>query len=86
VRFVAFDSPGPDPAEERLARARAATVGSPVASAVCLRRVASPDALWGEYAAVKAAGGEGLMLRRPGSGYEERRSWALLKVKAGEGA
>lgn len=34
-----------------------------------------------ELAKVEAAGGEGLMLRKPGSAYEGCRSHALLKVK-----
>ena len=40
------------------------------------------DHLRGELKRVEALGGEGLMLRRPGSAYEVGRSHSLLKVKS----
>jgi len=40
------------------------------------------DHLKKELARVEALGGEGLMLRRPGSQYEAGRSSSLLKVKS----
>src|SRR5436309_2208376 len=43
---------------------------------------AGPDHLRRELARVEALGGEGLMLRRPGSAYEAGRSPTLLKVKS----
>jgi DNA ligase-1 len=39
------------------------------------------DHLRGELARVEALGGEGLMMRQPGSKYEVGRSWTLRKVK-----
>ena len=49
----------------------------------CSTRSAVPsiDALKAELARVESLGGEGLMLRQPGSQYEAGRSTTLLKVK-----
>ena len=45
-------------------------------------RCASIDALKAELARVESLGGEGLMLRQPGSQYEAGRSTTLFKVKS----
>jgi DNA ligase-1 len=85
LSFVIFDAPGlAAPFEERLEHVRA-----------YVERVAPPHARWlehqpcrgtehlrAELARVEALGGEGLMLRRPGSRYEAGRSHTLLKVKS----
>ena len=82
--YVVFDAPASAaPFEERMDELRAA-----------LDRHAPPYARWHEHvrcagiahlraelARVEALGGEGLMLRRPGSRYEVGRSSSLLKVK-----
>ena len=84
VRFVVFDAPQADGDFE----ARAAWLGASAAGwgAECL--VPHPHEacrdlahLLGELERVTALGGEGLMLRKPGSRYEAGRSSTLLKVK-----
>lgn len=85
VRYVAFDAPALDaPFEDRLASVRAHVEQhrppylQAHAHAVCT----SLDQLRDELASVEALGGEGLMLRQPGSRYEVGRSLTLLKVKS----
>src|SRR5262245_35905020 len=84
VSYVVFDAPNAKGGfEERLAHAQKV-----------LEAAAAPHARWHEHvvcsgydhlraelARVEALGGEGLMLRKPGSKYEPRRSHTLLKVK-----
>jgi DNA ligase-1 len=84
VRFLVFDAPAATGAfEDRLAlvrdalAARTAKFAEPLAHALC-RDV---EHLRAELARVEALGGEGLMLRQPGSHYEAGRSATLLKVK-----
>ncbi|MEQ1505632.1 MAG: DNA ligase [Myxococcota bacterium] len=83
LAFVVFDAPAHDgPFEDRIATA--STVLSERAPyARTLEQVACRgiDHLKDELARVEALGGEGLMLRRPGSRYEVGRSSTLLKVK-----
>jgi DNA ligase-1 len=85
VRYIAFDAPGVDDAFER----RLAVVREHIEQhrppyllahehAVCT----SLDHLRAELLRVEALGGEGLMLRQPGSKYEVGRSVTLLKVKS----
>ncbi|MFY0574012.1 DNA ligase [Cystobacter fuscus] len=85
LSFVIFDAPGVDaPFEERLARCQR-----------FVEEMAPPYARWlphepcrdvahlrAELARVEGLGGEGLMLRQPGSRYEAGRSPTLLKVKS----
>ncbi len=85
ITFVVFDAPAVDaPFEERLARCRELLADRKLAHArvhdhaVC----AGADALRSELARVEALGGEGLMLRQPGSKYVAGRSTTLLKVKS----
>lgn len=84
IAFVAFDAPAMDaPFEERIAY-----VGDYVRRhkpAFVRAHVHHPcknlDHLREELTRVESLGGEGLMLRRPGSRYEAGRSPTLLKVK-----
>ncbi len=84
VRFVVFDAPAmPAPFEERLAffndhlKQHALTYARPLEH----ERVRNLDHLREELERVESLGGEGLMLRQPGSRYEVGRSSTLLKVK-----
>src|SRR4029079_4957656 len=84
ISFVVFDAPAMDaPFEERLELVRSwlAERASPYARSHVHERVRDVQHLRAELARVEALGGEGLMLRRPGSRYEVGRSSTLLKVK-----
>ncbi|MGH7193000.1 MAG: DNA ligase [Candidatus Saccharimonadales bacterium] len=84
VRFLVFDLPAADgPFEERLAQLRDCLTSSqpPFAEIHTHERCRGADHLRDELARVEALGGEGLMLRQPGSRYETGRSATLLKVK-----
>ena len=84
IKYVLFDAPGiSGPFEERQEaltdiirqqRPQYAEVLDQI-------RCASIDALKAELARVESLGGEGLMLRQPGSQYEAGRSTTLFKVK-----
>jgi DNA ligase-1 len=85
VRFVVFDAPAHGgPFEERLEFVHAAVsrrkpeFAAALAHDVCKHL----DHLRAELARVEALGGEGLMLRQPGSKYAVGRSATLLKVKS----
>lgn len=84
VRFIAFDAPGLSaPFEQRLqavAEAARGVVGPTTAHPH--HRCDGLDHLREELAKVESLGGEGLMLRAPGSLYEAGRSATLLKVKS----
>jgi DNA ligase-1 len=85
VAFVAFDAPGLDaPFEDRLAfvRDHAARGRPPHFRAHEHATCASLEHLRLELARVEALGGEGLMVRQPGSRYEVGRSTTLLKIKS----
>ena len=85
VSFVVFDAPAHDaPFEERLelVRSTLAACASPHARFHVHEQVRDVPHLRTELARVEALGGEGLMLRRPGSRYEVGRSSSLLKVKS----
>jgi len=85
VRYVLFDLPAlRDPFEARQAALTelVAALGLGHVSAHAQARCESLDALRTELARVEALGGEGLMMRRPGSLYESGRSHTLLKVKS----
>lgn len=84
LRYVLFDAPRHEGAFE----ARLAAVRDHVRDAAAAHLVAHPHEacrdvahLREELARVEALGGEGLMLRKPGSRYEIGRSFTLLKVK-----
>jgi DNA ligase 1 len=85
ISFIVFDAPTFEaPFEERLAHCRTLLDGARLPYArvhehgVC----AGIEALRTEFARVEALGGEGLMLRQPGSRYIAGRSSTLLKVKS----
>ncbi len=85
VTFVVFDAPSAaGPFEERLAFVRDHVASRRPAHARALDHEICEglDHLKGQLARVEALGGEGLMLRRPGSAYEVGRSLTLLKVKS----
>jgi DNA ligase-1 len=85
IQFVVFDAPAaPDPFEERLASCRRwqEKDAPPHAKVLEHELCRDVDHLRVELARVEALGGEGLMLRKPGSRYEVGRSSTLLKVKS----
>jgi DNA ligase 1 len=84
IRFLVFDMPAAEgPFEERLARLRDCLASSRLefAEPHPHDRCRGLDHLREELGRVEALGGEGLMLRQPGSRYEAGRSPTLLKVK-----
>jgi len=84
IRFLAFDLPtATGPFEERYEALRDSLSSSkpPFAELHQHERCRGLDHLREELARVEALGGEGLMLRQPGSRYEAGRSTTLLKVK-----
>lgn len=84
IRFLVFDLPAAGgPFEERLELLRDCLPPGRAEFAAIHQhdRCRSLDHLREELARVEALGGEGLMLRQPGSRYEAGRSPTLLKVK-----
>lgn len=85
VRYLVFDAPAAAGGfEDRLAFV-AGAVGegkTPFARPHRHERCGDVACLRAELARVEALGGEGLMLRQPGSAYEVGRSATLLKVKS----
>lgn len=80
VRYAAFDAPAVAGGfEARQAALRESVSG--VAYALSQRQCLGASDLAAELARVTKVGGEGVMLREPGSDYERRRSPSLLKVK-----
>jgi len=69
------------PFEERLASVKTICAASDALKAVPMQKCRGRDHLTELLTDVETRGGEGLMLRRPGSIYERRRSKSLLKVK-----
>lgn len=84
IKYVLFDAPGVrGPFEERQ-KALAEIIrqhGPQYATVLQQARCTGIEALKVELARVESLGGEGLMLRQPGSQYEAGRSTTLLKVK-----
>jgi DNA ligase-1 len=84
VRYVVFDAPKMEEGfEARLKFVQEAirSAAPPYALAHEHQKCLSLEHLRAELARLEALGGEGLMLRRPGSRYEAGRSATLLKVK-----
>ncbi|WP_434417661.1 DNA ligase [Nannocystis pusilla] len=84
IRFLVFDAPGHEGDFEARMRhyhgeleRRRPAFASALAHEICT----GAEHLQRELMRVEALGGEGLMLRRPGSRYEVGRSHTLLKVK-----
>jgi DNA ligase-1 len=85
ISYVVFDAPGLDQPFEKRIEFVESYLGEekpPHARAHSHERCRGVDHLREELARVEALGGEGLMLRRPGSKYEAGRSSTLLKVKS----
>ena len=83
VKYVLFDAPGVDgPFEERqrLLNVMLQEHQPEYAKVLYQARCADIDDLKTELARIESLGGEGLMLRQPGSRYEAGRSSTLLKV------
>lgn len=84
VRYVVFDAPAMKaPFEERMDFLEKSLAG--IADHVCAHKhepCRDTQHLRTELARVEALGGEGVMLRKPGSFYEAGRSSTLLKVKS----
>jgi DNA ligase-1 len=84
VRFLVFDAPGAAGGfEDRLKflKDSFSKGGSKFAQQHAQERCKSLEALRAELTRVESLGGEGLMLRQPGSKYAVGRSFTLLKVK-----
>jgi DNA ligase-1 len=85
VRFLVFDAPeGGEAFEERLRTIQRIVQKNRPPYAVAHEHsvCADLDALRRELARVEGLGGEGLMLRQPGSKYQAGRSATLLKIKS----
>ncbi|HEY1098520.1 MAG TPA: DNA ligase, partial [Myxococcota bacterium] len=84
LRFIIFDAPHlTTPFEERIAwmQTNFADGSHPYARALEQVVCTGIEHVKAELARVEALGGEGLMMRQPGSRYEAGRSHTLLKVK-----
>ncbi len=84
VRFLVFDAPGCDGGFEARLEYLAEAIRAkrqPYAQLHEHQRCRGLSQIREELARVEALGGEGLMLRQPGSVYEIGRSFTLLKVK-----
>ena len=84
LAFVVFDAPAVDDVfERRLEFLRDSVAARPYQFARLLEQelCRNLDHLRGELDRIDALGGEGLMLRQPGSRYETGRSSTLLKIK-----
>jgi DNA ligase 1 len=84
ISFVAFDAPaatGSFEARQTVLREMFRETFVPYARVLPQDRCAGIGHLQTELARIEAIGGEGLMLRQPGSRYEAGRSSTLLKVK-----
>lgn len=82
VHYMVFDCPSTVsvPVEDRMRHARKLAAGTQV-KFVEQAKVESLADMWGRFKAVLSVGGEGLVLRRPGSFYDFERSGDWLKVK-----
>src|SRR5262245_39881597 len=89
IRYVVFDAPAmSDLFEDRLKFLTdcIARVGSEFVLSHEQQRCRNLEHLRSELERIESLGGEGLMLRQPGSKYEAGRSTTLLKVKKFHGA
>ena len=85
IQYVVFDAPRADgPFEDRLRQVRERLATANLAHVLPHPHEPCRDTahLREELARVEGLGGEGLMMRRPGSRYEAGRSHTLLKVKS----
>lgn len=82
LKFMVFDAPAhPEGFEARVEHLRVILVGVPYVEVVDHIPCKGIDHIKRSLVGVTSQGGEGLMLRRPGSLYEAGRSNSLLKVK-----
>jgi DNA ligase-1 len=82
IRYCVFDAPQAlGGFEDRLAFCESTLAGSTIASVVPHRECAGKEDMESFFEALCADGAEGIMLRAPGSSYENRRSANLLKYK-----
>lgn len=82
ITFMVFDAPAVAGGfEARLAAAATALAGSTVAQVVAHTACTGAAHLDAVFAELVALGAEGLMLRKPGSAYDQKRSANLLKYK-----
>lgn len=84
LKFLVFDAPAMSDAFETRVKSvedTVARIGSEFVQALDHQLCRSVDHLREELDRVESLGGEGLMLREPGSKYEVGRSTSLLKVK-----
>lgn len=81
IRYAVFDAPLALGGFEQRMAAVADAVRGGVAFALPQRVCLGHDDLRDELAKIEHQGGEGVMLRQPGSVYERKRSGTLLKVK-----
>jgi len=85
VRYVLFDAPGVDGPFEERQKALVEMIGQqrpPFATVLDHTCCTGIRSLKTELARIESLGGEGLMLRQPGSPYQSGRSSTLLKVKS----
>ena len=85
LNFVIFDAPGLESSfEDRIAHLEDHFGAKPweLAEVLAHRQCEGVDDLRSELARIEGLGGEGVMLRRPGSRYVAGRSTTLLKVKS----
>jgi DNA ligase-1 len=83
IRYMVFDAPqAPGTFEQRMQFLHAILPeGNSIVTVVAQKRCEGVTHLLAERDRIVREGGEGLMLREPGSAYEPRRSATLLKVK-----
>lgn len=84
ISFVVFDAPRHDAVFEERLEVLEKIVAARAAAHLCAHQhvqCKGIEHLKSELARVEALGGEGLMIRKPGSRYENGRSSTLLKVK-----
>lgn len=82
IRYAAFDAPlALGGFEDRQAALRESIGAGSVAFSLPQVRCVSHAAMLEELDRIESLGGEGVMLREPGSLYERKRSGTLLKVK-----
>ncbi len=83
IRYVVFDAPGEKSSfEDRLALCGQLIAGLAHVAVLEHEPCRGHDHLREQLAFVESLGGEGLMMRKPGSRYEAGRSSTLLKVKS----
>lgn len=84
VTFMVFDIPssGDQPFEKRMELLNQVCAGIPQVRVVEQTKFTEANSMPDLLKAVEALGGEGLMLRQPGSKYIGKRSSTLLKVKS----